>query len=118
MLRKLQGKKPKEGYDGQALLAWWHRVMQDEEEREYCNEFFTTVVLEAKSVSCQFHVLTEFITLGQRQSGSFELGRSLRRKADWNTNIETVAMMVLPKQTLVIFWSSSPRLGLKYPSCV
>jgi hypothetical protein len=54
MLMKLQEKKHKEGYDGQALLAWWHRVMQDEGEREYRNEFITTVVSEAKSVSYQY----------------------------------------------------------------
>ena len=81
MLTRLQ-EMHNDGHDGRALLEWWHRVMQDEGERVYRKEFFTTVVSEAKSVSCHFYVLTEFITLDQRQAKSSTHGTSPRRKGD------------------------------------
>jgi hypothetical protein len=81
MLTRLQ-EKHNEVHNGRAVLAWWHHVMQNEGEKVYRKEFFATVVSEAKSVSCHFYVLTEFITLDQRKANSSTHGTSPRRKED------------------------------------
>ena len=94
MLTRLR-EKHNEGHDGRALLEWWHRVMQDEGERAYRKEFFTTVVSEAKSVSCQFDVLTEITTLDQRRANTSTHGTSPRRQGDgndpWDVKIDDIA---------------------------